>query len=228
MTYMGLGGPHTMKNPLSDKTERTIQMRDMDALLEALLHICTTIRTALFHDRSLDLGRLEGDTVRNRANQSFGKKSGAQISDVRSVKIPAAICQPLDEFFDGMRGQSIMLTPVHFGMPFTTEPCEGLRVAAWSDGIKTEQYDILSQKQVSIDGQDEFQFIGVIPVDLLDIPYNPNSPSGAAAQVLGSIRALTAETTKACGIMPDFRTMPEDDEAMDVLDNEIARQLGTL
>ena len=216
-----------MKNPLSDKTERTIQMRDMDALLEALLHICTTIRTALFHDRSLDLGRLEGDTVKNRANQSFGKKSGAQISDVRAVKIPAAICQPLDGFFDGMRGQSIMLTPVHFGKPFTKEPCEALRISAWSDGIKSEEWDILSQKFVSTYGQDEFQFIGVIPVDLLDIPYDPDALSGEAAQVLASIRSLTAETKQVCGILPDFRTMPEDDEAMDVLDNEIARQLGT-
>jgi hypothetical protein len=216
-----------MKNPLSDQTERTIQMRDMDALLDALLRICTTIRTALFHDRSLDLGRLDGDQVKNRANQSFGKKSGSQISDVRSVKIPAAICQPLDEYFDGLRGQSIMLTGVHFGMPFTTEPCEGIRIAAWSDGVRTETYDILAQEARSVDGPDDFQFIGVIPCDLLDIPFNPNSISGAAAQVLGSIRSLVAETSKVCGITSDFRAMPEDDEAMDVLDNEIARQLGT-
>ena len=211
-----------MSNDLSNKTERTISVRDLDALLEALLGVLGTVKSALWHDSAVRADNLPTETMQRRANSAFGKKGGAQMSEIESVSIPASICQPLDFLFpDSMSAQSVLLTPVHVGMPYSATPYEGLRIATWTDGPTTEYTDILTDTTVRESGEDVFEFVGVIDISKTDIP------GLTIDQQVKSLKALVAETCKMAGIDRRPNGSDLDDDSMDALDAEIAATLGT-
>lgn len=204
-----------------DNTNRTISIRDLDALLDALLGVLTSVKTALFHHTALRVDDLDTEQKRILANKAFGSKSGAQMADVGSVSIPASICHPLDFLFgnDMMSAQSVLLTPVHVGMPWSSEPYEGFRIATWTDGDAFEHTDILSRETVRQTGDDVFTFVGVLPASMTDIP------GITVDQQVRALKALVSETCHVAGI--DRRTnAPMDDESMTALEAEIARDLG--
>ena len=211
-----------MTNDLSDHTERTISVRDLDALLDALMGVLGTVKSALWHESAVRADDLPTESMQRRANSAFGKKGGAQMAEIDSVSIPAQICQPLDFLFpDMMAAQSVLLTPVHVGMPYSAPPYEGLRVATWTDGRPSEYTDIVTNTTVRETGEDEFNFFGVIDISKTDIP------GLTIDQQIKSLRALVAETCKVAEIDRRTSVADFDDDSMDALDAEIAAARGT-
>lgn len=208
---------------MPDNTVRTISIRDLDALLEALCGVLQSVKTTLLEDPlSKRFAELDSEQKQRHANTAFGKKGGAQMSEIGSVSIPYAICHPLDFLFpDAMAAQSVLLTPVHVGMPWSSEPYEGFRIATWSDGGWTEYTDIVSGETLRESGEDEFTPIGILPAHKTDIP------GLRIEQQVTSLRRLVTETCKAYPIDRNPNATEMDDESLDALEAEIARDLGT-
>lgn len=205
-------------NPLSDRTQRTLAIRDRDALSDQWLHVCTVLFGALAHPQAFFAANLSAESDRFAASKAI---AAGLDRTVKGVSIPADFCQPLDSLFGlapSGEGLSVLLSAGSLGYPWVDDPGDGLRVAVFTTPPPQEQHDFLTGKvhYVASAGPDQFTLAGWVPEHLLDFPQS-DLPSYLAA-----LRGLATETRHAFGL----NQRPATDTVGDDLAPEVAARIA--
>jgi len=209
-------------NPLADRTERTLAVRDRDSLLEQILHVCSVIFSGLSHPEAFFTGNLSAQTDQFAASKAI---AAGLDRTVKGVSIPAAFCEPLDSLFGlapSGEGLSVLLSAGSLGFPWTEFSGEGLRVAVFTTASPQEQHDFMTGEvtYVASAGPDQFTLAGWVPEHLLDFPVGGGIPG-----ILNGLRGLVAETRSVLGIGYEPTTSVGDDLSAEAT-ARIAADLG--
>ena len=177
---------YLMTNPLADRTQRMLSVRDRDSLLDQWVHICGVIFNALAHPQSFLVANLSAESDRFSASTCVA--DGLDRS-VKGVSIPVEFCEPLDSLFGlapSGEGLSVLLSAGSLG----------LRVAVFTTAPPQEQHDFITGEvqYLASSGPDQFTLAGWVPEHLLDFPQ-----SNLLSYMTG-LRGLVAETRQVLGL----------------------------